>query len=235
MEGPCGGYSVEMWRTESEDSGMTSELQEEVWEELRWEPELEMCSDRLSVYVTSRAVTLAGTVWRYAQKAAAERAARRVRGVAEVCNEIRVELRDAERRGDDVIVDEVRRVLGWDTLVPADRIEVQVREGSVTVRGQVDREHQRVAAEQAIEPLVGVVGIVNELTVRPMIVTGELRRQVVAAVHRTRGAHVRVETHGGTVELQGRIASLAEREQVEHAVREIPGVTRVEDRIRIER
>jgi osmotically-inducible protein OsmY len=234
MEGPSGGYSVEMWRSDGEDDGMTSELQEAVWEELRWEPELEMCSDRLSVYVTDRAVTLAGTVWRYAQKAAAARAARRVRGVAEVQNEILVQLREAERRGDDVIVEAVRRVLGWDTLVPAERIDVLSRDGTVTLRGEVYRDHQRVAAEQAIEPLVGVTGVVNELTVRPLIVTGELRRQVVAAGHRTHGTHVRVETCGGTVELQGRMASLAEREHLEHAVREIPGVTRVEDRIRIE-
>jgi len=235
MDDPGGGYSVEMWHTDGENDGMTSELQEEVWEELRWEPEVEMCSDSLAVYVTDRAVTLTGTVWRCAQKASAERAARRVRGVTEVRNEIRVELKATERRPDDVIVDEVRRVLGWDTLVPADRIDVQARDGTVTLRGEVDREHQRMAAEQAIEPLVGVTGVVNELTVRPLIVTGELRRQVVAAIERTRATHVRVETHGGTVELQGRIASLAEREQVEHAVREIPGVTRVEDRIRSQR
>jgi osmotically-inducible protein OsmY len=235
MDGPSGGYSVEMWRIDGEDDGITSELQEEVWEELRWEPELEMCSDHLSVYVTGRTVTLTGTVWRYAQKAAAARAARRVRGVTEVRSGIRVELMAAQRRSDDVIVDEVRRVLGWDTLVPADRIDVVAQDGTVTLRGEVDREHQRAAAEQAIEPLVGITGIVNNLTVRPMIVTGELRRQVVAAVHRTHGTHVRVATRGGTVELQGRIASLAEREQVEHAVREIPGVTHLEDRIRIER
>jgi osmotically-inducible protein OsmY len=230
-----GGFAFEMWRAEGEGNGVSSELQNAVWEELRWEPELEGCCDRLVVDVSGSRVTLHGTVRSYPQKAVAERAADRVPGVVEVTNRIRVILPAADIRSDDSIADEVRRVLEWDTLVPQDRIDVQVRDGTVTLSGQVDREHQRTAAEQAVEPLVGLTGVVNRITVRPMVVTGELQSRVMSAIRRLRAKHVRVETHGGVVELRGRVPSIAERNQIEHLVRDIPGVIAVEDGLRVER
>ena len=235
MEEASGGFSFEMWRAEDDCDGLASQLQDDVWEELRWEPELETCRDRLVVDVTGCEVTLSGTVRCYPQKAVAERAACRVPGVAAVTNRIRVELNPADARTDPSIAEEVRRVLGWDALVPQNRIDVQVRDGVVTLSGEVDREHQRTAAEQAVEPLVGLTGVINRISVRPMHVTGELQAKVVAAIRRIRAKHVRVETHGGVVELRGRVPSLAERNQIEHTVRDIPGVTSVEDGLRIER
>ncbi len=235
MDEASGGFSFEMWRAEDEGDGLASQLQDGVWEELRWEPELETCCNRLVVDVTGSQVTLSGTVRCYPQKAAAEGAACRVPGVATVTNRIRVELNAADVRTDESIAEEVRRVLGWDALVPQDRIDVQVRDGAVTLSGAVDREHQRTAAEAAVEPLVGLTGVVNRITIRPMHNTGELQARVLAAIQRVRAKHVRVETHGGVVELRGRVPSLAERNQIEHVVRDIPGVTSVEDGLRIER
>jgi len=230
-----GGSAIEMWRAEDESDVLAAELQHDVWEELRAEPELENCLGGLGVYVTGREVTLIGAVRRYPQKAAAARAVCRVPGVARLVNSLRVELLFEETRADQVIEDEVRRVLGWDTILPRERISVSVREGRVTLRGEVDREHQRTAAEQAVEPLIGILGMRNEITVRPMFATGELQPRVVAAIRRLRAQRVRVETHGGTVELHGRVASLADQEMIDRAVREIPGVVMVEDSLTIER
>lgn len=235
MDGAGGGFSFELWRAEDEGDGLASQLQDEVWEELRWEPELEACCGRLVVDVTGSQVTLSGTVRCYPQKVDAERAACRVPGVVAVVNRIRVELNAADVRTDESIAEEVRRVLGWDALVPQDRIDTQVREGIVTLSGEVDREHQRTAAEAAVEPLVGLTGVVNRIAIRPMHNTGELRTRVLAAIQRVRARHVHVETHGGVVELRGRVPSIAERNQIEHVVRDIPGVTGVEDGLRIER
>lgn len=235
MNDPGGGSSIEMWRAEDEGDVVATELQRDVWDELRAEPELENCLGAVAVYVVGREATLVGVVQRYPQKAAAARAASRVRGVARVVNSIRVELPLAERRSDEVIANEVARVLEWDTLVPMDRIDVGVRDGRVTLRGQVDREHQRTAIEVAIEPLIGVIGVRNEISVRAMFATGDLQPRVVAAIRRLRAQRVRVETHGGTVELHGRVASLADQEMIDRAVREIPGVLTVEDSLVIER
>lgn len=230
-----GGSAIEIWRAEDEADLLAAELQGDVWDELRAEPELEGCLGEVSVYVGGCEVTLIGVVTRYPQKAAAGRAVSRVRGVARLVNSIRIDLPLAQRRGDEALAEEVQRVLEWDTIVPRDRIDVSVRNGRVTLRGAVDREHQRTAAEQAVEPLVGITAIRNEITVRPMFVTGDLQPHVVAALRHVRAQRVRAETHGGVVELHGRVASLADQERIDRAVREIPGVVVVEDGLIIER
>lgn len=227
-----GGFATELWLANHEGEGSSSRLQEAVWEELHWEPELEHCA--LEVYVTDRHVTLTGCVRRYVQKAAAGRAACRVPGIAAVSNEIQVELQPADRRADHEIAEEIGRVLAWDTLVPTEHLRFEVRDGVVLLSGQVDREHQRTAAEQVIEPLVGIAGLVNRITVRPVRGTSKLPEAVTAAVRRVPVHHVQVGTLGGVVELRGKVRSLAERELVERAVREVPGVNLVEDYIRIE-
>jgi len=230
---PGGSYSTEIWLSEHEDHGLTSLLQREVWEELTWE--LEGDTADLAVYVTGRQVTLKGRVRRYPDRVAAERAARRVPRVADVVNLIEVELAPEDRRGDDVIALEVTRVLQWDTVVPAERLAVTVREGHVVVTGEVDWDHQRVAAEEAVTPLQGITGLTNMITVVPKWATGEIKPSVVAALRRARAKGVHVETHGGLVELTGEVETLAERAELEHAVWRVPGVVGVTDSLRVKR
>lgn len=83
-----GGMSIEMWLAEDEEVGVQSELQRKVFDEFACEPGLD-ASD-LNVVVEDRVVTLAGSVKTYFERAAAERAARRVRGVRKVRNEAAV-------------------------------------------------------------------------------------------------------------------------------------------------
>ena len=227
-----GGFATELWLANHEGEGTASRLQDAVWEELHWEPELETCA--LEVYVSDRHVTLTGRVSRYVHKATAERAACRVPGVVAVTNEILVALQQDDRRADHEIAEEIGRVLAWDTLVPTADLRFEVRDGVVLLTGQVEREHQRTATEQIIEPLVGVAGLINRITVRPARGRAELPAAVIEAVRRVSVHHVHVGAMGGVVELRGRVRSLAERELVERAVREVPGVNLVEDYLKIE-
>ena len=87
-----GGSAIEMWLSEDDVDVTSSELQREVWEELRAEPGLESCLAAVAVYVTGTEATLLGVVPQDEQKAAAARAASRVRGIARVVNSIRIEL-----------------------------------------------------------------------------------------------------------------------------------------------
>lgn len=230
---PGGSYSQEIWLSEHEDAGLASALQRDVWEELTWE--LEGSTADLAVYVTGRQVTLGGRVCRYPDRVAAERAARRVPKVVDVVNMIQVDLAPGDRRPDEVIADEVTRVLQWDTVVPAERIAVTVREGYVVLTGEVDWDHHRMAAEDAVAPLQGVTGVSNLLTVEPKWATGEIRTSVVAALQRAHAKGVHVATHGGLVELSGRVNTLAERAEIEHTVWRVPGVVGVTDSLQVRR
>ena len=77
-----------------------AELQRDVMAELKWEPSVDAA--HIGVSVKDGVVTLSGHVSSYAEKFAAEEAAKRVHGVQAVVNEIGVKLpgsSDAHRRG----------------------------------------------------------------------------------------------------------------------------------------
>jgi osmotically-inducible protein OsmY len=66
---------------------------------------------------------------------------------------------------DDEIYDQVRRRLANDPDVKGGAIEVEVREGVVTLRGRVREEKQRLKAERITRKVKGVKKVVNELRV----------------------------------------------------------------------
>lgn len=231
-----GGSSIEMWLSEHDDPGMDSALQERVHEELRWESGLDPSNIRVGV--NARTLTLGGSVRTYPEKQAAELAACRVPRVQRVINNLRVNLAPGHARPDALLLEEVARVLEWDTQVPAGRVQASVARGCVTLTGEVDWDHQRVAAEHAVSPLLGVTAVDNRITVRPKWTTGELQTAVTAALrhrHDLHTQHVHVETVRGMVVLQGYVPSLAERTAIERVAWEAPGVLGVANELSIER
>src|ERR1700679_3084014 len=128
-------------------------LQLEVIAELNWEPSVKAA--HIGVAASAGVVTLTGAVESYAQKHAAETAARRVKGVVAVAQEIKVQVPFERERGDDQIAEAVLDRLAWDVSVPSDSIEVTVEQGWITLNGIVDRHFQRQAAEQNVRRLQG--------------------------------------------------------------------------------
>jgi osmotically-inducible protein OsmY len=105
-------------------------------------------------------------------------------------------------------------------------------------RGQVDRDQQREAAEQAVLPLIGVKHVENRITIRPMWTSQELQPEIVRAIRHHRELHtrhVRVEARAGLVMLRGHVPSIAERSAIERATWGIAGVTDVVDELTIDR
>ena len=236
MDTEGGGSSIELWLAEQEEPGLNSELRERVQEQLNWEPGLDASS--IAVEARNRAITLTGFVHSYPQKVAAERAAARVPRVRELNNDLRVVLPPAYERADPILAEEANRVLAWDALVPAGCVRVTVRAGCITLEGEVDWDHQRLAAQQAVQHLIGVTGVESRITVRPKWTTGEMQSSVVAALRHhpeLHSRHVRVNMSGGVVVLRGRVPSIAERSAIERAVWNVPGVTGVVDELSIER
>ena len=78
-----------------------SELQRDVLDELKWEPSVDAA--HIGVSAKDGVVTLSGHVSSYAEKFAAERAAKRVQGVLAVANELEVKLSTGSRRTDEDI------------------------------------------------------------------------------------------------------------------------------------
>ncbi|MCC7153783.1 MAG: BON domain-containing protein [Bryobacterales bacterium] len=68
---------------------------------------------------------------------------------------------------DDAITDNVRRKLANDPDVKGGALEVDVKNGVVTVKGKVKTEKARSKAEKLIHKVKGVTGVQNELVVSP--------------------------------------------------------------------
>ncbi len=110
-------------------------------------------------------VTLRGSVESFAQRRAAVQDARKIDGVHDVEDQLKVHLLGEYRRSDDEIRGIALQALIWDVEVPADSIEVKVNEGWLTLKGEVDYQFQSDAAFDDVACLYGVLGITNEIAV----------------------------------------------------------------------
>ncbi|MFL6213939.1 MAG: BON domain-containing protein [Blastocatellia bacterium] len=124
-------------------------------------------SPDLNVLVKDGIVTLTGRVETNAAKAAAGDDAIIIDGVRAVANDL--EVRPAYRRDDTELARDVLRALKTNACVPADRIKAAIIEGRVTLEGEVHWEVQKMMAEAAVKRLHGITGVVNHISVKPLI------------------------------------------------------------------
>jgi osmotically-inducible protein OsmY len=209
-------------------------LRRDVLDELEWEPSL----DAAEIGVTARegVVTLTGAVKSYTEKITAERVTKRVQGVKGIANDIEVRLPGTAERTDSDIARAAVDALTWKSSVPADRVRVLVKNGWVTLEGQVDWQYQKDAAFGAVDHLVGVKGVTNMIALRPRVSATEVKSRIEAAFRRSAeldAQKVRVEIRDGKVTLRGDVRSWSERHEAERTAWAAPGVTQVENLIAI--
>jgi len=212
------------------------QIQREVLEELKWDARIQ--PNEIGVTVKDGVVTLTGWVDSFVKKWAAERAAHRVRGVKAVANDIEVRLPYSSERTDPEIAEAATRALEWDANVPLDKVKVTVSKGWVTLRGEVDWEYQKRAAERAVRNLAGVRGVTNLITVAPREQPSaeDLKRRIEQALIRsveTDAESITVKVEGSKVILEGTVRSWFEKQEAERVAWSAPGVTSVENRITV--
>jgi osmotically-inducible protein OsmY len=210
-----------------------AQIHRDVIDELRWDSRVD--ETEVGVEVDQGVVTLTGTVTSWAKRMAAQEAARRVVGVLDVANDIKVKFPGGLSRTDTEIAQAVRHALEWDVYVPEASVSSTVTDGVVTLDGTLDRWSQRIDAERAVRNLVGVKGVVNRIQVKPPAVPAGTVRSVIEQTLERRAEReakrIQVDVRDGVVTLTGPVHSWAERKSVVAAARFTPGVQGVEDRL----
>lgn len=214
--------------------GLDAGLRQRVIDELTWEPAID--SAHLGVAADDHVVTLTGTVATYHEKIAAERAAERVAGVHAVANDIDVVYPGVHPLTDTDIASSALASLHRLTTLPKHVVDVSVSRRVVTIRGAVEWNFQRQAAEAVVRDLDGVVDVVNLVTVRPRAPRKLVKQSIERALQRNAllGARtIEVETRGGTIFLSGSVASAQERREAERSAWAAPGVRDVVNRLTV--
>jgi osmotically-inducible protein OsmY len=212
-----------------------SALRQDIIDELDFEPSVKAA--HIGVAVDSGVVTLSGHVCSYAEKLAAEQAAKRVKGVKAIAQEIEVRYPSDKKTGDDEIAERAINILFWNAVVPSDQIQIKVQNGWVTLTGAVEWQFQRTGAENAIRRLSGVAGVINDIAIKVQAHPGDVKRKIEDALKRhaeIEAQRIQVSVQGGTkVALNGSVHDWQEREAIKLAAWSAPGVTSVEDHLTI--
>lgn len=208
------------------------EIRDDVIRALRWDPQISD-PEAIGVAVTDGAVALTGHTSTYAEKMAAERAARQVYGVRAVANDLKVRLSGSPRDDAD-IARAIAHILDWNVQIPAGRVQATVENGWVTLEGHVDHDFQRREVGRMVRNVRGVNGVINDVTVTPPVAPDRVAAQIEEAFEREAGVdarHVRVEVADHTVRLYGHVHSVNEANAAAAAAATAPGVAKVENHL----
>jgi osmotically-inducible protein OsmY len=160
-----------------------TQLKDAVLAELKWEPFVDQA--HIGVTAKAGAVSLLGHIKIYAAKAAAEEAAGRVKGVKTTVGELEGRLPSNPKRTDEVIAAAVIQRLAWDVSIPQDAVKVQVENGWINLTGDVDWNYQKNLTGDDVGSLLGVVGITNQIRIKPKVNAANLSDDITSALHRS--------------------------------------------------
>ncbi len=210
------------------------DIRDDILAEIDWDPMIE--STEIGVTVKDGAVALHGVVESYAERLAAERAAKRVKGVRTIAEEVNVKYPSDRSISDEDISERIAKAFDWHYAFREYDLKAEVRNGVVTLTGQVEWNYQRDTAQNYITEIQGVTGVSNQIKLKQRASAANVKQSITKALHRNanlEASHIKVNVDGGKVTLSGDVRAWHERKLVEDAVWAAPGVTSVHDELRV--
>jgi osmotically-inducible protein OsmY len=179
-------------------------------------------------------VVLRGTVGSLLQRTEAALTTRRLAGVRDVDDRLRVRLMGVDGRADADTEAAVLDALTDDDGLSADDFDVKVSDGAVTLRGMVQLPSHRDRAERVALAVPGVTSVDNKLGVWLIVSADGIAERVTDAlgVGAVIGSEqVTVNVVDRDVTLTGTVASEDHRDAALQAARGAPGVAEVHDHL----
>ena len=142
--------------------------------------------------------------------------------------------------GDLDLRDTVLAELDWDPSVDDSKIHVAVKDGAVSLRGQVTSYSQRHAAVRAAERVRGVKAVADDIEVVLSDLVERKDSEIAEEIAHEREWNtwippsVKAEVRNGQVTLRGYVAWSYQRDEAARAVRHLAGVRAVSNLIEVE-
>jgi hyperosmotically inducible protein len=205
-------------------------------------------NDSIRIKSEHGVVSLLGTVSEESHKLLARETVGGLRGVKKVDNRLEVQGPFPPDKSDAGLRDKVKTTLLLHQSVGAELPDVDVKDGTVTLRGEVSSQKQKEWATEYTEDVEGVAIVNNQMTVAKSpkktgpITAGEkiddasitAQVKVVLLSHRSTSAlKTKVDTKDGVVTLSGKAKSAAEKNAATKFANDIKGVKSVKNRMTI--
>ena len=151
---------------------------------LKTQIERELCLDAgidasdIAVTVSNGVVTLSGFVRGYRLRREAERAVKRTDGVCAIANDLEVRLQDARRDPDMDLVFRAATMIRHALPYSAERIRVVANGGLLTLEGELEWNYQQARAEQAVQRLRGVKGVITALRIGQRVTAADVKQSI---------------------------------------------------------
>lgn len=145
-----------------------------------------------------------------------------------------------DMRSDAEIKKDVVAQLGWEPYLNTAAIGVAVKDGVVTLSGQVDSYARKMAAEKAAGKILGVRAVAEELQVGISPVDNRTDTEIAQAVATALAWHtavqedrIRIKVEKGVVTLEGDVEWNYQREAAADAIKNLYGVRMVHNFITV--
>lgn len=208
------------------------ELQTDVQNAIKWEPLLNAAE--IGVTAKDGVVSLTGVVDSYAKKMEAENAAKKVIGVKALVEKIEVKFPNTWSKTNAEIANEVLTGLNNNWAVPNDKITVKVEDGWVTLEGELPWHYQKEAAKDAVNYLMGVKGVTNNIKIKSESHDEIEQKDVEDAISRSWSvddSDINVSVSGTTVTLTGTVDSWYQKEEAGRIAWKTSGIWNVKNEL----
>ena len=212
-----------------------TELQKDVMSELKYDPSVKV-SD-IGVLAKNGTVTLNGYATSYSEKGEAVHATKRVAGVKAIADDIEIQLPASYHRTDTDIAAAAINQIEWSTTIPNGTVQATVRDGWITLDGEVEWWYQKNAAGSLVKQMAGVKGVTNSISIPPKVTKKAVEADIKSAFKRSAmldAQHIRVETSGNNVTLHGQVRNYNEYDEAERVAWSEPSVSTVDNRLEVD-
>ena len=120
--------------------------------------------------------------------------------------------------------------------MPSKKINTEVKDGFVFLSGELPWAYQKINAAKAVENLMGVRGITNNIMIKPTVEPFQLKDKIHKAFERSAdldSKKIKVLVEGNNVKLEGNVHSLFEKDEAHMEAYFAPGVHKVENELEI--